>query len=288
MAGETTLLSVLLRERHWQKYATFRAEYDKAARSIDPALIGTWPSRAQMHRWLSGTLKGLPYPDHCRVLEEMFPGWSAEQLCDPCPGGKATTQSPTVGSPTRYRADSADIADGEQIQLVTSGSELAHTLLDVVRGAQECFVAVGSRSREPAYLQEIERTLQDRPNLVHYRILIGPPHSQVFKDHLLRLLEIRGPQHQHNGYETLYISILDDLTHNHERFFVANEQAAVVTLPSANSPANFDTGLVIRNLRYVQGLLQHGKALYGKYKLETAEAINELEVLHLHGLAQYH
>jgi hypothetical protein len=31
-------------------------------------------------RWLSGELKGLPYPDHCRVLEKMFPGWTIEQL----------------------------------------------------------------------------------------------------------------------------------------------------------------------------------------------------------------
>jgi hypothetical protein len=47
---------------------------------IDPDLAGTCPSRAQLHRWLTGALRSLPYPDHCRVLEEMFPGWTAEQL----------------------------------------------------------------------------------------------------------------------------------------------------------------------------------------------------------------
>ncbi|MDQ7910206.1 hypothetical protein RB614_37495 [Phytohabitans sp. ZYX-F-186] len=55
-------------------------EYDKAARKIDPQLVGTWPSRAQLHRWLSGNLKGLPYPDHCRILEAMLPGHTAQQL----------------------------------------------------------------------------------------------------------------------------------------------------------------------------------------------------------------
>ena len=30
-------------------------------------------------------MRSLPYPDHCRVLEEMFPGWTAEQLFSPCP-----------------------------------------------------------------------------------------------------------------------------------------------------------------------------------------------------------
>jgi len=73
-------LKVLLRERHWQTYRTFSTEYDKAARKVDPSLVGAGPSRAQLHRWTSGQVRGLPYPDHCRVLEKMFPGWTAEQL----------------------------------------------------------------------------------------------------------------------------------------------------------------------------------------------------------------
>ncbi|MFF5261791.1 hypothetical protein ACFY4C_22870 [Actinomadura viridis] len=85
MANPPVRLKVLLREKHWQTHKTFCAEYDKAAKAIDPQLTGTWPSRAQLHRWLSGELKGLPYPDHCRVLEKMLPGWTAEQLFERCP-----------------------------------------------------------------------------------------------------------------------------------------------------------------------------------------------------------
>ncbi len=80
MPEQPILLKVLLRERHWQNYSTFCVAYDKAARCIDPDLAGTFPSRAQLHRWLTGSLRSLPYADHCRVLEEMFPGWSAAQL----------------------------------------------------------------------------------------------------------------------------------------------------------------------------------------------------------------
>jgi hypothetical protein len=80
MATQAIRLKVLLQQRHWQTYRTFCAEYDKAAKQIDSSLVGLWPSRAQLHRWLSGNLKGLPYPDHCRVLEAMFPGHSAAQL----------------------------------------------------------------------------------------------------------------------------------------------------------------------------------------------------------------
>lgn len=91
MAEQPIALKALLRERHWQNYATFCAEYDKAARRVDPDLARTYPSRAQLHRWLTGALRTLPYPDHCRVLEEMFPGWTAAQLFEPAPRPGALT-----------------------------------------------------------------------------------------------------------------------------------------------------------------------------------------------------
>ena len=86
MSEQPVMLKILLREKHWQNYSTFTAEYDKAARRIDPDLAGRYPSRAQLHRWLTGAVRSLPYADHCRVLEEMFPGWTAEQLFHPSAG----------------------------------------------------------------------------------------------------------------------------------------------------------------------------------------------------------
>lgn len=85
MSGQPILLQILLRQRQWHRYGLFRAAYDDAARRIDRELVGTAPSRAQLHRWTSGELKRLPYTDHCRVLERMFPGWTAGQLFGPCP-----------------------------------------------------------------------------------------------------------------------------------------------------------------------------------------------------------
>jgi hypothetical protein len=82
MSKRSTLLRELLRQRHWQTYTTFCRRYDEAARRTDAALVGHWPSRGQFARWLAGDLKGLPHPDHCRVLEAMFPGLSAHQLFD--------------------------------------------------------------------------------------------------------------------------------------------------------------------------------------------------------------
>ncbi|WP_327105214.1 DUF5919 domain-containing protein [Nonomuraea glycinis] len=80
MTDRQILLKRLLKQRHWQTYGTFCREYDKAAVKVDPSLRGGWPSRAQLHRWLAGELKGLPYSDHCCVLEAMFPGRSAYEL----------------------------------------------------------------------------------------------------------------------------------------------------------------------------------------------------------------
>jgi hypothetical protein len=85
VSGQPILLQILLQQRQWHRYGLFRAAYDDAARRLDRGLVGTAPSRAQLHRWTAGELKRLPYTDHCRVLENMFPGWTADQLFGPCP-----------------------------------------------------------------------------------------------------------------------------------------------------------------------------------------------------------
>ena len=51
MDTRPTLLKVLLTERHWQRYETFRTEYERAAAQLAPELRHTAPSRAQYFRW---------------------------------------------------------------------------------------------------------------------------------------------------------------------------------------------------------------------------------------------
>lgn len=87
MADQLVLLKVLLRQRHLQGHAAFKKEYDKVAATLDRDLIGSHPSKAQFYRWLSGELIGLPYAHHCRILEAMFPEWTAEQLFQLYNGG---------------------------------------------------------------------------------------------------------------------------------------------------------------------------------------------------------
>jgi hypothetical protein len=83
MVTDGTVLKALLRERHLQEHQAFCREYDRVARRVDPGLQHGYPSKATFYRWLSGDLRKLPYPGHCRVLEAMLPGWSAEELFRP-------------------------------------------------------------------------------------------------------------------------------------------------------------------------------------------------------------
>lgn len=75
-----TLLKAILRSQHMQEHRSFCRAYDKAAKRIDPVLVGHHPSKATFYRWLSGGGSKLPHPDHCRVLEAMFPGISTHDL----------------------------------------------------------------------------------------------------------------------------------------------------------------------------------------------------------------
>jgi hypothetical protein len=110
VAVPPTLLKALLVQRHWQKFETFCAEYDRIADELDQALRATAPSRAQYYRWLSGQLKGgVPYPDACRVLEHMFPGRTAAELFAECPPDAALSAVAEVPPPPTS-GELADVA----------------------------------------------------------------------------------------------------------------------------------------------------------------------------------
>ena len=130
-------LRALLEQRHWRNHRTFCAEYEKAAILIDPRLRGTAPSRSQLYRWLSGEVKELPYGDHCRVLERMFPEWSARQLFELISADELshiTTRRPSFNS-TEKIAQSAkfsassheDRPFADVTAVFVSRSEFAHS-----------------------------------------------------------------------------------------------------------------------------------------------------------------
>lgn len=87
MSANLVLLRTLLVERRWHRYRAFIRAYNEAAQTVDASLVGHAPSEYQFERWLAGKLKTLPRPDHCRVLETMLAGHTAEELFAPPPAG---------------------------------------------------------------------------------------------------------------------------------------------------------------------------------------------------------
>jgi hypothetical protein len=148
---KTIALKVLLRQRHLQTHRAFCREYDKVADTLDKTLKGGHPSKAQFYRWLSGELLGLPYADHCRVLESMFPGWKAEQLFQEQDGSieyvpePVTLQAAPQGVPTPPRGIPVTAPSGpgmaDLVAVFPSRSAFAeqmppHQLLDGARHIQ--------------------------------------------------------------------------------------------------------------------------------------------------------
>lgn len=114
MDAKPVVLKVLLQHRHLQTHRAFCREYDRVAAKTDSTLRGSWPSKAQFYRWLAGELVGLPYPDHCRILESMFPGWKVNQLFQVHEGGidfVPEPGKPQKATPTTQSAQSTQPVD---------------------------------------------------------------------------------------------------------------------------------------------------------------------------------
>ncbi|MFI0451363.1 hypothetical protein [Actinomadura sp. 6N118] len=144
-------------------------------------------------------------------------------------------------------------------------------------------IVVGSRSRDAEYLAAIEAVLVQQPSLVHYRVLFGPPHHQVLKDHLIRLLQVRDPHDRSQGMKTLHLGLIDGMT-SPERFFCASEKAAVVPIPSLTSHEAFDSGVMLGVMEAAR-LLDHGRQAYAAARrIETIPEVDVLEVVRNRGV----
>lgn len=125
----------------------------------------------------------------------------------------------------------------------------------------------------------IEEVLAERPSLVCYRVLFGPPHHQVLKDHLLALLRLRDPLDRSLGVKTLHLGMVEDTAAMPERFFCASEEMAVVPIPSLTSHESFDSGVMLGPAAAAR-LLDHGRQAYAAARrVESAEDITALQVL---------
>lgn len=163
------------------------------------------------------------------------------------------------------------------VEVLTRWTDLVEAMVGVAAGAREQLVVTGSRSREKAYLAAIETAVAQHPDLVHYRVLYGPPRHRALSDHLVRLLELRDPAARRNGVKTLHLGLVEP-AEALERFFIASEAAAVVPLPSFHGADGFDCGVLLGREAAV-GLVHHGReACASARPVETAGAVRALPV----------
>src|ERR1700678_3550520 len=95
----------LITMRHWQKFTTFQAQFQRAAQQLaaqhdEPDLGKITVSARQFERWYAGRVKTAPHPDACRVLEHMF-GYGVHDLLG---AAGQITQRPEKGFPGKGQA----------------------------------------------------------------------------------------------------------------------------------------------------------------------------------------
>ncbi len=166
-------------------------------------------------------------------------------------------------------------------RVLTRWTDLVEAMVEVADTAQECLVVTGSRSREKSYLAAIETAVAQVPDLVHYRVLYGPPRHPELTAHLLRLLELRDPRERRNGHPTLRIGIVEQPAAM-ERFFIASESRAVIPLPSLHGADGFDSGIVLGPDAAI-GLVQHAREACASARLiQNPEAVLALTAREKH------
>ncbi|MHC5904174.1 DNA-binding protein [Streptomyces sp. S6] len=122
-----TLLKSLVAQRHW-RYADFVAHFGRVAEKvIKKGAANPTISEAQFRRWTAGTIRTLPGPDACRVLEEMF-GVSAAALFQPPP-------SPESPAPAFSLKDEIDMTarDASSEAGAAASASISDTTLDQLR-----------------------------------------------------------------------------------------------------------------------------------------------------------
>lgn len=167
-----TLLKALVAQRHW-RYGDFVGHFTRTAEKvIRKGTANPTISEAQFRRWTAGTIRTLPGPDACRVLEEMF-GVSAAALFQAPPSAESPAPAFSLkdeidmtardASNEAGAAASASISDTTLDQLRDDVAELARSyhsfsafeVLQTARKLREEAEQHRDRTQVPAQQQDL-------------------------------------------------------------------------------------------------------------------------------------
>ncbi|REG81120.1 hypothetical protein [Algoriphagus antarcticus] len=180
----------------------------------------------------------------------------------------------------KYLLDNTGELGGRTYTMVRSATDLLNHNQRIILEAKEHLYMTGSRTRDQIYLTAIEDKLKQFPVMVHHRVLFGPPHHQMLKDHLIELLKTRDPDDRQYGQKTIHLGVFDDYKRQFETFILGNEREALVLLPSLLGVGEYNSGILFTGKDDVDGLRRFVKDLYGwSQKIETLKAVDSLNCL---------
>jgi len=166
----------------------------------------------------------------------------------------------------------------ENIEIIRSDfNQLIMRQIEIVKNAEKILVATGSRTRDNQYMSCIEDILSTKKNLEYYRVLLGNPYHEKYKEHLAKCLEIRQPSNRESGNRSIFIGLYKDLKSESEKFICANEKEAMVILPSFDRLSKFDSAIIFYDQNDVKSMIDYVKQLY--LKSEDISNIKKIEQL---------
>lgn len=137
-------------------------------------------------------------------------------------------------------------------RLLTASAQLVGTNLEIVGAAKEFIYTTGSRSRDTAYLSEIERAIERNPSLAYFRILFDTPVSPQMVKHLHRILEIRNAGEEPR--QTISVGVYANVrTYPTEATICMNERTSLFVLPSIDGAWGYDTAVVFEDPNVIAG-----------------------------------
>ena len=188
MPQHPTLLKRLLLDRHWQTHHSFCREYVRAARYLHPDQTPVAPSRKQFGRWINGHLTRLPHPEHCQVLEAMFPGHSARRLFAPEPApGVHTSSDAILESPPRREDQTTDRRDALRFGGTLTAGYLLDSLDSLHTEPARLHAALNTSTTTPDHIAALETTADD----LGVRVIQANPPSTLIPEVLTEFRGVR-------------------------------------------------------------------------------------------------
>lgn len=250
-------LKALAHKRHIQTHVSFSREYEKQARKLDPSLAGNAPSSAQLNRWFNGDLKGLPYADHCRVLEGMFLGWTAEQLFQEYPGDlPASVDAPKSMGAVALAEDAALNSSGtaDLVEVFVTRSDFMHDYppQHLFNGAHE-IRAVGLSLNIICQQYPDGRLRQSLTNGATVKCLFLDPDGKHVKE--------REAEEDHEEGVLSSLTSLNIQTLQRVRKKLPAETSGQLLIRVYDEPARFNVTVIDNSVCIVQPYLPHARGL---------------------------